>query len=77
MGASEYKRPVLGLNFLKYISGGFEELHAQLAADRESETEDGDEYTAHNVLRRAAGKVEQAKAILPDGGTPGDQELSF
>lgn len=50
MDASEYKHPVLGLIFLKYISDAFEELHAQLTADRESEAEDRDEYTARNVF---------------------------
>ena len=47
--ASEYKHPVLGLIFLKYISDAFEELHAQLASDPESDPEDRDEYTACNV----------------------------
>ncbi len=50
MDASEYKHPVLGLIFLKYISDAFEELHAQLTADRESDPEDRDEYTARNVF---------------------------
>ena len=50
MDASEYKHPVLGLIFLKYISDAFEELHAQLDADRESDPEDRDEYTARNVF---------------------------
>jgi type I restriction enzyme M protein len=49
MDASEYKHPVLGLIFLKYISDAFEELHAELAADPESDPEDRDEYTARNV----------------------------
>lgn len=49
MDASEYKHPVLGLIFLKYISDAFEELHAELAADHESDPEDRDEYTARNV----------------------------
>jgi len=50
MDASEYKHPVLGLIFLKYISDAFEELHAQLAADRDSDPEDRDEYKACNVF---------------------------
>lgn len=50
MDASEYKHPVLGLIFLKYISDAFEELHAQLAADGESDPEDRDEYTASNIF---------------------------
>lgn len=50
MDASEYKHPVLGLIFLKYISDAFEELHAELASDPESDAEDRDEYTARNVF---------------------------
>jgi type I restriction enzyme M protein len=50
MDASEYKHPVLGLIFLKYISDAFEELHAQLSNDADSDPEDRDEYTARNVF---------------------------
>jgi len=50
MGASEYKHPVLGLIFLKYISDAFEEKHALLAADPESDPEDRDEYLPENVF---------------------------
>jgi type I restriction enzyme M protein len=49
MDASEYKHPVLGLIFLKYISDAFEEIRAQLATDPESDPEDRDEYRARNV----------------------------
>ena len=49
MHASEYKHPVLGLIFLKYISDAFEERHAQLAGDPESDPEDRDEYTSRDV----------------------------
>ncbi len=50
MDASEYKHPVLGLIFLKYISDAFEELHAELTSDPESDAEDRDEYTARNIF---------------------------
>ena len=50
MDASEYKHPVLGLIFLKYISDAFEEKRVELAADPESDPEDRDEYTATNVF---------------------------
>src|SRR2546423_1786710 len=50
MDASEYKHPVLGLIFLKYISDAFEEKHAQLAQDAESDPEDRDEYIAENIF---------------------------
>ena len=50
MDASEYKHPVLGLIFLKYISDAFEEKHAQLAQDADSDPEDRDEYVAENIF---------------------------
>ncbi len=49
MDASEYKHPVLGLIFLKYISDAFEELYSQLKSEPESGPEDRDEYKARNV----------------------------
>ncbi len=50
MDAAEYKHVVLGLVFLKYISDAFQELHDQLAADKDSDPEDRDEYLAENVF---------------------------
>jgi len=52
MDAAEYKHVVLGLIFLKYISDAFEELHAQLEAERDqgADPEDPDEYKAKNVF---------------------------
>jgi len=52
MDAAEYKHVVLGLIFLKYISDAFEELHAQLEAERDqgADPEDPDEYRAKNVF---------------------------
>jgi type I restriction enzyme M protein len=34
LDAAEYKQVVLGLVFLKYISGAFEEQHAKLATEQ-------------------------------------------
>lgn len=50
MDAAEYKHVVLGLIFLKYISDTFEEKHAELSKDKESDPEDRDEYAAKNVF---------------------------
>ena len=50
MDAAEYKHVVLGLVFLKYIADAFQELHDKLAADKLSDAEDRDEYTAENVF---------------------------
>lgn len=52
--AAEYKHIVLGLIFLKYISGSFEELHRKLQEGKgdyaHADAEDPDEYLAHNVF---------------------------
>src|SRR4051794_4640783 len=50
MDASEYKNVVLGLIFLKYISDSFEELHAKLEKDPESDPEERDEYLAESIF---------------------------
>ncbi len=52
MDAAEYKHVVLGLIFLKYISDAFEEVHAQLEAEREAgaDPEDPDEYRGQNIF---------------------------
>ena len=51
MDAAEYKRVVLGLIFLKYISDAFEERRAAVLAEWGEDTaEDRDEYTAENIF---------------------------
>src|SRR5438477_6889990 len=54
MDAGEYEHVVLGLIFLKYISGTFEEHHAKLVAGKGdyagANAEDPDEYKAENVF---------------------------
>ncbi|MBW8879638.1 MAG: N-6 DNA methylase [Acidobacteria bacterium] len=50
MDASEYKNVVLGLIFLKYISDAFQEQHAALERDPDSNPEDRDEYLAARVF---------------------------
>ena len=50
MDASEYKHVVLGLVFLKYISDAFEERQTVLAKDKDSDSEDPDEYRMANVF---------------------------
>ena len=39
MDAAEYKHVVLGLSYLKYISGAFEERHARFVAERAQGTD--------------------------------------
>ena len=52
--AAEYKHIVLGLIFLKYISGAFEALYEKLKSDKGeykgADPEDKDEYIAENVF---------------------------
>ena len=50
MDAAEYKHVALGLIFLKYISDSFEETHAEISKDSDSDPEEMDEYKARNVF---------------------------
>jgi type I restriction enzyme M protein len=73
MDAAEYKHVVLGLIFLKYISDAFEELHAELTADKKSgaDPEDRDEYKSKNIFwvpKQARWTDLQAKAKQPTIG---------
>lgn len=73
MDAAEYKHVVLGLIFLKYISDAFEELHAELTAEKKSgaDPEDRDEYKSKNIFwvpKNARWTDLQAKAKQPTIG---------
>jgi type I restriction enzyme M protein len=50
--AAEYKHPVLGLIFLKYISDSFDERHSELIKqkDKGADPEEKSEYRAENVF---------------------------
>src|SRR6266571_2720920 len=54
MDASDYKHVVLGLIFLKYVSDAFEERHATLVAEANTDAgvdpEDPDEYLAKSIF---------------------------
>src|SRR5438132_9958022 len=50
LDTAEYKHVVLGLIFLKYISGAFEERHVALATEPGADPEDRDECLAENVF---------------------------
>src|SRR3989344_4867589 len=50
MDAAEYKHVALGLIFLKYISDSFEETHAEISKDSDSDPEEMDEYKARNIF---------------------------
>ncbi|MBN1519596.1 MAG: SAM-dependent DNA methyltransferase [Spirochaetales bacterium] len=71
MDAAEYKHVVLGLIFLKYISDSFEELHAELKAEKDADPEDEDEYISRNVFwvpKSARWSFIQSKAKQPNIG---------
>ena len=78
MDASEFKHPVLGLIFLKYISDAFEEKHRSLDADPDSDAEDRDEYTAENIFwvpKEARWSAVAAKAKTPQIGEIVDKAM--
>ena len=78
MDASEFKHPVLGLIFLKYISDAFEEKHRHLEADPDSDAEDRDEYTAENIFwvpKQARWSSVAAKAKTPQIGEIVDKAM--
>ena len=71
--AAEYKPVVLGLIFLQYISGAFEEVHKQIKAEVEeaADPEDPDEYRAESVFwvpQEARWSHLQVNARQPDIG---------
>ena len=48
--AAEYRKVIIGLIFLRYISSAFEKRYNELVAEGEGFEEDRDEYTAENVF---------------------------
>lgn len=79
MDAAEYKHVVLGLIFLKFISGKFEKLHALLSEGNGeyegADPEDRDEYLAENIFyvpEIARWSYLQSQAKLPSIGTDVD-----
>lgn len=50
MDASGNKHVVLELIFLKYVSDSFKEVQAQLVKEKDSNSEDRDEYLAQNMF---------------------------
>jgi type I restriction enzyme M protein len=68
---SDYKHVVLGLIFLRHISGAFEAKRALLLAQDPASAEDEDEYLAENVFwvpKEARWAHLQANAKLPTIG---------
>jgi len=80
--AAEYKHPVLGLIFLKYISDAFEELHSKLLKGEGdfagADPEDKNEYLAEKVFYvppTARWTHLQARARLPTIGKDIDDAM--
>lgn len=48
--AAEYRKVIIGLIFLRYISSAFEKRYNELVAEGEGFEEDRDEYLAENVF---------------------------
>ena len=48
--AADYRKVIIGLIFLKYVSGAFEQRYNQLVAEGDGFENDPDEYLAENVF---------------------------
>ena len=48
--AAEYRKVIIGLIFLRYISSAFEKRYNELVAEGEGFEEDRDEYLGENVF---------------------------
>lgn len=48
--AAEYRKVIIGLIFLRYISSAFEKRYNELVAEGEGFEEDRDEYLAENIF---------------------------
>lgn len=48
--AADYRKVIIGLIFLKYVSGAFEQRYNELVSEGESFENDPDEYIAENVF---------------------------
>ena len=81
MNAAEYKHVVLGLIFLKYISGAVEAKHAELESEKAqgADPEDPDEYRAASIFwvpKEARWKQLKASAPQPTIGKLMDGAMS-
>jgi len=71
MDAAKYKKVVLGLIFLKYISNTFREHHDRLKEEEYTDPQDRDEYLAENVFwvpKEARWSMLQGRAKSPEIG---------
>lgn len=76
--AAEYRKVIIGLIFLRYISSAFEKRYNELAAEGEGFEEDRDEYLAENIFfvpEKARWKTIASAAHTPEIGTVIDEAM--
>ncbi len=69
--AAEYRKVIIGLIFLRYISGAFEKRYAELAAEGEGFENERDAYLEKNIFfvpKKARWKVIASAAHTPEIG---------
>ncbi|WP_433070838.1 type I restriction-modification system subunit M N-terminal domain-containing protein [Treponema vincentii] len=70
--AAEYRKVIIGLIFLRYISSAFEKRYAELVSDGEGFEDDRDAYTEKNIFfvpEKARWAVIAAAAHTPEIGS--------
>ena len=76
--AAEYRKVIIGLIFLRYISSAFEKRYNELVAEGEGFEEDRDEYLAENIFfvpEKARWATIASAAHTPEIGTIIDEAM--
>lgn len=76
--AAEYRKVIIGLIFLRYISSAFERKYNELVAEGEGFEEDRDEYLGENIFfvpEKARWSTVAAAAHTPEIGTVLDEAM--
>ena len=76
--AADYRKVIVGLIFLRYISNAFEKKYAELVADGEGFEDDRDAYTAENIFfvpQEARWSIIASSAHTPEIGTVIDNAM--
>lgn len=76
--AAEYRKVIIGLIFLRYISSAFEKRYNELVAEGEGFEEDRDEYLAENIFfvpEKARWSTIASAAHTPEIGTIIDEAM--
>ena len=76
--AAEYRKVIIGLIFLRYISSAFERKYNELVAEGEGFEEDRDEYLGENIFfvpEKARWSTVAAAAHTPEIGTVIDEAM--